>query len=76
VLRRIFRPKSDDKIGNRRKLRNEEIHNLNPPPSIIIHEVKEDEMGRACSTHGEEVECIYHLDIKARTKETIRKTWT
>jgi hypothetical protein len=44
VLRRIFGPKKDDIIGGRRKLHNEELQNL--------CQVKEDEMGKACSTHG------------------------
>jgi hypothetical protein len=35
VLRRIFRPKRDDIIGGWGKLRNEELHNLNPSPRII-----------------------------------------
>jgi hypothetical protein len=38
--------------GNWRKLHNEELHNLYSSPNIII-QVKEDEMGRACSTNGE-----------------------
>jgi hypothetical protein len=29
-------------------------------------QVKEDEMGRACSEHGSEEECIYNFDEKAR----------
>jgi hypothetical protein len=33
---------------------------------------KEDEMGRACSTHGSEEDCIQGW--KARRKETTRKT--
>jgi hypothetical protein len=35
VLRRIFGPKRDGIIGGRRKLHNEELHNLRPSPSII-----------------------------------------
>jgi hypothetical protein len=38
--------------------------------------VKEDEMGRACSTNGEEEECIYDIGGKARRYETTRKTKT
>jgi hypothetical protein len=41
VLRRIFGPKRDEVTGGWRKLHNEEKD-----------QVKEDEMGRACSTHG------------------------
>jgi hypothetical protein len=35
VLRRIFGPKRDEVIGGRRKLHNEELHNLYFSPSII-----------------------------------------
>jgi hypothetical protein len=54
VLRRIFGPKRDEVTGGLRKLHNEELHNLYSSRSIIrIMKVKEDEMGRACSTNGE-----------------------
>jgi hypothetical protein len=53
VLRRIFGPKRDEVTGGWRKLHNEELHNLYSLPSIINMIVKEDEMGRACSTNGE-----------------------
>jgi hypothetical protein len=35
VLRRIFVPKRDEVTGGRRKLHNEELHNLYSSPSII-----------------------------------------
>jgi hypothetical protein len=35
VLRRIFGPKRHDVTGGRRKLHNEELHNLYYSPSII-----------------------------------------
>jgi hypothetical protein len=35
VLRRIFGPKRDEVTGGRRKLQNEELHNLYSSPSII-----------------------------------------
>jgi hypothetical protein len=57
VLRRIFGPKRDDVAGDWRKLHNEELHN-SYSSSGIIRIIKEDEMGRACSTNGGEEECI------------------
>jgi hypothetical protein len=36
VLRRIFVPKRDEVTGGRRKLHNEELHDLYSSPSIII----------------------------------------
>jgi hypothetical protein len=42
-------------IGGWRKLHNEKLHNLYSSPNIIrIDHIKEDEMGRECSTYGEE----------------------
>jgi hypothetical protein len=38
--------------------------------------VKEDEMGRACSTNKGEEKCIYDIGGKSRRKETSRKTKT
>jgi hypothetical protein len=35
VLRRIFGPKRDEVIGERRKLHNEELNDLNPSPNIV-----------------------------------------
>jgi hypothetical protein len=35
VLRRIFGPKRDEVTGGRRKLQDEELHNLHSSPSII-----------------------------------------
>jgi hypothetical protein len=57
VLRRIFELKRDEATGGRRKLHNEEPHNLYSSPSII-RMIKEDEMGRACSTNGGEEKCM------------------
>jgi hypothetical protein len=36
VLRKICRPKRDEVTGERRKLHNEELHNLYSSPNIII----------------------------------------
>jgi hypothetical protein len=51
VLRRIFGPKRDEVTGEWRKLYNEELHNLYSYPDII-RQVKANEVGRACGTHG------------------------
>jgi hypothetical protein len=42
VLRRIFGPKRDEVTGERRKLHNREIHNLNAPD--IIRQIKSKRM--------------------------------
>jgi PAS domain-containing protein len=81
VLRRIFAPKRDEVIGGSRKLHSEELHNLYTPPKYDYnYQVKEDEMGRACSKNGkgeeEEEYCIRDFGGKSRRKETTRKTHT
>jgi hypothetical protein len=61
-LRRIFGPRRDEGTGDWRKLHNEELHKLYSSPNIIrMIQVKEDEMGRACSTNGGDEECIYNM---------------
>jgi hypothetical protein len=40
-------------------LHNEELHNLYSSTNNQNDQVKEDEMGRACSTNGGEEKCIY-----------------
>jgi hypothetical protein len=35
VLRRIFGPKREEMEGGRRRLRNEELHNLHPSPNVL-----------------------------------------
>jgi hypothetical protein len=52
VLRRIFRPKRDEMTGGWRKMHNDELHNLHSSPGIT-RIIKENEMGRACTTNGE-----------------------
>jgi hypothetical protein len=51
VLRRRCGPKRDEVTGEWRKLHNEELHNLYSSPDII-GQVKANEVGRACGTHG------------------------
>jgi hypothetical protein len=54
-LRRIFGPKRDELTGDRRKLHNEELHNLYSSPNII-RMIKSRRM--RISGHGREEECI------------------
>jgi hypothetical protein len=52
VQRRILRAQRDGIIGSWGKLHNEELHNLYSSSNVKNDQVKEDEMGRECSTHG------------------------
>jgi hypothetical protein len=51
VLRRIFGPKRDEVTGGRRKLHNEELHNLHSSLSII-RMIKSRGMSRQGMLHG------------------------
>jgi hypothetical protein len=47
VLRKIFGPKTDEGTGEWRELHSEELHNL----YSFVHQIKENEVGRASGTH-------------------------
>jgi hypothetical protein len=59
--------------GEWRKLHNEELHNLYSSPDMI-RQVKANEVGRACSTHGRGEKSVQGFGGKARGKETTWKT--
>jgi hypothetical protein len=52
ALKRIFGQKRNEMAGGWRKLHNEKIYKVYSSPNIKV-EVKWDEMGRACSSYGE-----------------------
>jgi hypothetical protein len=59
VMRRIFEPKRDEVTGGRRKLHNEELHDLYSSPSIIrIIKSSNDEVDGARSPNGGKDKCI------------------
>jgi hypothetical protein len=59
-------------VGGWRRLLNEELHNLYFSPINYSDQVKEDQMVRACSWHGEDREYIQSFSGKARRKQTSR----
>jgi hypothetical protein len=60
--RRVFGPKRDEVTAEWRKLHNEELRDLYPSPSIIRNnQVKENEMGKSCSTNEREEQHIGYL---------------
>jgi hypothetical protein len=72
---RMFGPKRDNVTGERRKLHNEELHNLYSSPDIIRQvTVKGNEVGRACGTQGTGQKVVQGFGGKAKWKETARKT--
>jgi hypothetical protein len=52
VLRRIFGAKRNEVTGEWRKLHNEELHILYSSPNIKSNQIKENEVGGTCGTHG------------------------
>jgi hypothetical protein len=73
VLRRIFGPKRDEVTGEWRKLHNEELHNLYSSTDIIS-QVKANEVGGTCGTHGRGEKNVQGFGGKARRKEATWKT--
>jgi hypothetical protein len=73
VLRRIFGRKRDEVTGEWRKLHSEELHSLYSSPDIIS-QVKANEVGGACGTHGRGQKSVQGFGGKARRKETTWKT--
>jgi hypothetical protein len=67
VLRRIFGPKRDEVTGEWRKLHSEELHNF-------VRQVKANEVGGACGTHGRGEKSVQDFGGKARRKVTTGKT--
>jgi hypothetical protein len=58
VLRRIFGRKKDEVIGYWRRLHNKELYALYFSPYIIRVIKSRRQIGRTCSTYGEEKRCI------------------
>jgi hypothetical protein len=72
MLRRISGPKRDEVMGGWRKLHTEELHNL------YSDQVKEDEMGRTCSTNGAKRNAYRILVGKPEGKKSLgrsRRRW-
>jgi hypothetical protein len=79
VLRRIFRPRRDEVTGDRRELRNEELHNLDTSPSIIsMVKSRKIRWARNIARMRENIEYKYISVIsgKAKRMETTKKTKT
>jgi hypothetical protein len=65
----------DKMVEGWRKLHYEELHNLYSSPSMIrMIKIKEDEMDKACSTHGREEECVKDFSGKTRRKKSTGNT--
>jgi hypothetical protein len=72
VLRRIFGPKRDEVTGERRKLHNEELHNLYSSPDIRQIKSRRMRWARHVARMGDK--SVQGFGGKARRKETTWKT--
>jgi hypothetical protein len=70
VLRRIFGPKRDEVTGEWRKLHSEELHSLYSSPDII-RQVKANEVGGECGTHGRGEKSVQGLCGKPEGKRPL-----
>jgi hypothetical protein len=71
VFRRIFGPRRDEEMGEWRKLHSGELHNLYSSPDIIRqNQIKENEVGGVCGTHGSGEKIVQGFGGKAGRKET------
>jgi hypothetical protein len=52
VVRRKFGPKRDEVTGEWRQLHSDELRNLKLIPKFYGHQIKENEVGGTCGTHG------------------------
>jgi hypothetical protein len=59
VLRRIFGTKREEIAGGWRRLHNVELYNLYVSQCYSGDQIKEGEIGRACSIHGKDEKCMY-----------------
>jgi len=67
VLRRIFGPVGEEVAGDWRRLHNEDLHNLQAFPFIIIRTIKSRKVtGRECSVQGADEKCIRNFGRKTR----------
>ena len=74
VLRRIFRPKTDQETREWKKLHYEEFSDLYSSPNIIQMIKSRTEMGRACGKYGGGERCIQGFGGETRGKQTTWKT--
>jgi hypothetical protein len=73
-LRIILGPKRDDVTGEWRTFHDEELHNLYSFPNIIRQiQVKTNQVGRACDTHGRGEKSVQGFGGKSRKKGTTRE---
>jgi hypothetical protein len=64
----------DEVTGEWRKLHSGELHNLYSSPDIVRQIKSENEVGRACGTHGRGEKRVQGFGGKARRKKTTWKT--
>jgi hypothetical protein len=74
VLRGIFGSKRDEVTGRQRKLHNGELHIFTHHQILLGDQIKKNEVGGACGTHGRGQKSVQGFGGKARWKKTTWKT--
>jgi len=65
VVRRMFGPKREEVVGGWRRLHSDGVHNfLRFTTYYSGDQMKEDEIGEECRTHGRYEKCIHDLRRK------------
>jgi hypothetical protein len=82
VLRRTFACKRFEVAGDWRQLYNEELHSLHSTNCFRAYQIKQSDMGGACSTHGGDEKCAHILVGKSEVNSSVgakgiikRKNW-
>jgi hypothetical protein len=65
IPRKIFGSKREEIIGDWRKPQNEKLHDLYCSPDSSDGDVKKDEVGWACSTHGREEKYVQRFGTES-----------
>jgi hypothetical protein len=65
---KIFQPKKEEMTGERRKLYNEALHNLNPSNVVRVNKLR-----RMCSMHGGVENAFKILVRKPKGKRPLRR---
>jgi hypothetical protein len=73
VLRRTFKPKTDEVTGDWRNIHTEELYSLYSSPNIRMIKIKEYEICEACSMHGRSKRCVHNFIGKPEERKSHMK---
>lgn len=73
MLRKLFGPKRQTIIGERRKLGNDELDDLNSSTNIIRLMIFSGMRGGACGTFGGEEKCLQDIRGKLEERDHLKR---